>query len=158
MARRAPFQILVLPFRRTAPGRIEFAVLRRADDANWQGVAGGGQVGESVVQAARREALEEAGVPPTASLYRLKTQDTVPVNCFTASAEWPPDTYVIPQHFLACDLTGMDIVLSGEHTEVRWEGFDEAVELLRYDSNKNALWELAERLRRDDLPDPCGDA
>jgi dihydroneopterin triphosphate diphosphatase len=158
MVRRAPVQVLVLPFRSTASGRIEFAVLRRADDATWQGVAGGGHVGESVVQAARREALEEAGVPPTASLYRLKTQDTVPVNCFTASAEWPPDTYVIPQRFFACDLTGMDIALSDEHTEVRWGSFEEVLELLRYDSNKNALWELAERLRRDDLPDPCGDA
>jgi dihydroneopterin triphosphate diphosphatase len=158
MPGRAPFQVLVLPFRRIASGRIEFAVLRRADDTNWQGVAGGGALGESVVQAARREALEEAGVPPSASFYALKTQDTVPVNCFAASVEWPPDTYVIPQHFFACDLTGMDVALSREHSEVRWVTFDEAFKLLRYDSNKNALWELAERLRRDDLPDPCGDA
>jgi dATP pyrophosphohydrolase len=155
---RAPFQILVLPFRRTAAGGYQFAVLRRADDANWQGVAGGGEVGESVIQAARREAFEEAGVPPTALFYALNTQDTVPVSSFTASDEWPPDTYVIPQYFFACDLTGVDIALSKEHTEVRWAGFDEVLELLRYDSNKNALWELVERLRRDDLPQPHSDA
>jgi dihydroneopterin triphosphate diphosphatase len=139
-----------------ALGRIEFAVLRRADDANWQGVAGGGAVGESVVEAARREAFEEAGVPAIVSLYALKTHDTVPVSCFAAGVEWPPDTYVIPQHFFACDLTGTGIVLSDEHREVRWATFEEAFRLLRYDSNKNALWELAERLRRDDLPEPCG--
>ncbi|HEV8649114.1 MAG TPA: NUDIX domain-containing protein [Actinomycetes bacterium] len=155
---RAPFQILVLPFRRTVPGEFEVAVLQRADDANWQGVAGGGQVGESVVQAARREALEEAGVPATAPLYALKTHDTVPVSSFAAKDQWPPGTYVIPQHCFACDLTGIDIALSHEHTAVRWASLDQAYALLRYDSNKNALWELAERLRRDDLPQPCGDA
>jgi dATP pyrophosphohydrolase len=155
---RAPFQILVLPFRRTAAADFEFAVVRRADDANWQGVAGGGEVGESVVQAARREALEEAGVPPTASLYPLVTNDTVPVTCFQAKDQWPPDLYVIRQYFFACDLTGMDVALSQEHSERRWAAFEEAFQLLRYDSNKNALWELAERLRRDDLPEPCSDS
>jgi dATP pyrophosphohydrolase len=155
---RAPFQILILPFRKTAAAEFEFAVLRRADDANWQGVAGGGEVGESMIQAARREALEEAGIPPTASLYRLATNDTVPVTCFQARDQWPPELYVIPQYFFACDLTGMDAVLSDEHSDLRWTAFEEAFQLLRYDSNKNALWELAERLRRDDLPEPCGDA
>jgi dihydroneopterin triphosphate diphosphatase len=157
MEGRAPFQVLVLPFRRAAARNYEVAVLRRADDGNWQGVAGGGQVGESVIQAARREALEEAGVPPSARRYALKTHDTVPVSCFAARNQWPPDTYAIPQHFFACDLTGVDIRLSDEHADVRWVTVDEAFELLRYDSNKNAVWELAERIRRDDLPEPCGD-
>ena len=80
MLSRAPFQVLVLPFRRPAPGEIEFAVLRRADDANWQSVAGGGAVGESVVEAARREAFEEAGVPARASLYALR-RDDLPEPC-----------------------------------------------------------------------------
>ena len=38
---RAPFQVVVLPFRLTDSGGVEFAVLRRADDGQWQGVAGG---------------------------------------------------------------------------------------------------------------------
>jgi hypothetical protein len=98
--------------RRTAAAEFEFAVLRRADDANWQGIAGGGEGGESGVQAARREALEEAAIPPTASLYRLATNDTVPVACFRARDQWPPDLYVVPQSFFACDVTGMDVTLS----------------------------------------------
>lgn len=154
---RAPFQVLVLPFRRTSDGEFEFGVFRRRDDDSWQGIAGGGEVGESVIQVARREALEEGGVPPTASFYALKAQDTVPVNSFAAHLEWPPDTYVIPQYFFACDLTDANVVLSNEHTEMRWVPFDEAYELLRYDSNKTALWELAQRLRRGDLPNSCDD-
>ncbi|OOE48439.1 NUDIX pyrophosphatase, partial [Salinivibrio kushneri] len=34
-----------------------------------------------------------------------------------------------------------------EHTEFRWCGFKEASELLKYDSNKIALWELNQRLK-----------
>ena len=52
---RAPFQILVIPFRRTAAG-LEFAVLRRSDADYWQFVAGGGEDDETPLQAARREA------------------------------------------------------------------------------------------------------
>ncbi|MCD1216844.1 NUDIX pyrophosphatase, partial [Vibrio cholerae] len=37
--------------------------------------------------------------------------------------------------------------LSNEHTNFRWCGFQEASELLKYDSNKIALWELEQRLK-----------
>jgi dATP pyrophosphohydrolase len=42
------------------------------------------------------------------------------------------------------------IVKSREHTSYRWLSYDEAARLLRWDSNKTALWELNERLRRGD--------
>lgn len=146
---RAPFQVLVLPFRLEAAREAEFAVLRRADDAHWQGIAGGGEDDETIAQAARREALEEAGVPPEAAFYRLKMQDFVPVSCFPAATEWPQDTYVVPQYFFACDATGLELVVSAEHTELAWLSYDDAYERLRYDSNRTALWELAQRLSRD---------
>ena len=51
-----------------------------------------------------REAFEEAGVSDKSSFYRLRTVDSVPVADFAARTVWPPDTYVIPQHFFACEL------------------------------------------------------
>jgi len=42
------------------------------------------------------------------------------------------------------------IAISPEHTSYRWLSYDEAARLLRWDSNKTALWELNERLRRGD--------
>ena len=39
-----------------------------------------------------------------------------------------------------------DIKLSNEHKEYKWVEYNEAMEKLRYDSNKTALWELNERL------------
>lgn len=149
---RAAFQVLVLPFRLTEGGETEFAILRRADDGHWQGIAGGGEDDETVLAAARREAAEEAGVPPGARFHKLKMQDFVPVTCFKAAEEWPPDTYVVPQYFFACDVTGLCLTLSGEHTQIGWLSYEQAHKRLRYDGNKVALWELSERLRMKDLP------
>ena len=65
-----------------------------------------------------------------------------------------PRTYVIPQHYFACDGETLTPTLSAEHTEWRWADEREAMQILRYDGNRTALFELAERLRRDDLPEP----
>jgi broad specificity phosphatase PhoE len=40
------------------------------------------------------------------------------------------------------------ITLSREHTDYRWVAYAEAARLLRWDSNRTALWELNERLTR----------
>ena len=74
---RAPFQILVVPFRRVGE-QVEFAVLRRQDMDVWQAVAGGGESGESPHQAAVREAREELGLDRTVALYPLQTTASIP--------------------------------------------------------------------------------
>jgi dATP pyrophosphohydrolase len=150
---RAPFQVVVLPFR-VSPGARRYAVFRRSDDGAWQWIAGGGEDSETPLQAARREAVEEAGVPADTPFYPLRTVDSVPVADFAARTVWPPDTYVIPQHYFACDGATLTPALSAEHTEWRWVDHDAAMALLRYDGNRTALYELAERLARDDLPRP----
>ena len=43
---RAPFQVLVLPYRKSAEA-FEFAVFHRSDDACRQGIAGGGEYDRS---------------------------------------------------------------------------------------------------------------
>ena len=58
---RVPFQILVIPFRRTAAG-LEFAVLTRNDADYWQFVAGGGEDDETPSLATQRETQEEVGI------------------------------------------------------------------------------------------------
>jgi dATP pyrophosphohydrolase len=144
---RAPFQVLVLPFRRGPNPR--YAVFRRADDRQWQGVAGGGESDETPLAAACRELVEESGL--AGPMYRLDCRDTVPANCFAAWPTWPADTYVVEQHFFAVDAGDQEITLSREHTEYAWLPYHDADQLLRYDSNRNALWELALRLVRGDL-------
>jgi 8-oxo-dGTP pyrophosphatase MutT (NUDIX family) len=141
---RAPFQILVIPFRRT-PAGMEFAVLKRSDAEYWQFVAGGGEDDESPLQGARRESKEEVGI--VGELLQLDSLSTVPKDCFAAADSWGDDVFVIPQHCFAIDAGRTDVSLSHEHTESRWVPYEKARSLLKWDSNRNALWELNERLK-----------
>jgi dihydroneopterin triphosphate diphosphatase len=153
---RAPFQVLVLPFRRTGGGAVEFAILCRHDLDLWQGVAGGGEEDETPSQAAVRETREELGLDRPAPLYPLQTVASIPARFFAARHTWPKGTYVVPEYSFAADVTGLDIILSKEHTAVRWLDAKPALAVLRFDSNRTALEELAERLETDDLADPVG--
>jgi dATP pyrophosphohydrolase len=151
---RAPFQVVVLPFRRAPARRVEYALFRRADDGVWQPVAGGGEDGETPEHAARREAWEEARIPPGTRLHRLQAMDMIPATAIRDRRHWSRDVIVIPQHAFAADVGETGIVLSREHTEQRWLGYRAARDLLRYDSNRTALWELDVRLRTRRLPPP----
>ncbi len=142
---RAPFQVLVLPYRRSAAG-MEVAVMHRADHAVWQFVSGGGEVGETIEAAARREGFEEAGIPTPAAYLRLDATATIPACWFPAWPTWPERTLLVPEHAFAVDVGDHTIVASAEHDDVRWAHYDEAIALLRFDSNRVALWELHERL------------
>ena len=142
---RAPFQVLVVPFR---PVRhtVEFCILRRADGGWWQWVAGGGKDDENPVAAAEREAHEELGTAiGPARLFGLDCRASVPVAAFAARTDWPSDLFTIPEYSFAVEVSGQ-VTLSEEHAEFRWCSFDEAWGSLHWQSNQTALWELSERL------------
>lgn len=141
---RAPFQILVLPYRRSAG--LEVAAFHRVDYDAWQFISGGGEDTETPEAAARREGFEEAGVPTTLAYERLDSMAMLPASWFAAWAEWPNAVRVVPEHTFAVDVGDRAIAISDEHLEVRWLHYDDAIALLRFDSNKIALWELHERL------------
>lgn len=144
---RAPFQVLVYPYRKVQDDRYEFALLKRADAGYWQGVAGGGEEGETPLQAAEREACEEAGIPPDALFLRLDTIEFIRVTEFRHSHLWGDDIYVIPQYCFGAQVKDDRLLLSREHTEYRWLAYKKAYSLLVYDGNRTALWELNKRLR-----------
>jgi dihydroneopterin triphosphate diphosphatase len=148
---RTPMQILVLPFRKNTKGDYEFAVFKRADAGFWHGIAGGGEDNEIPVETAVRESSEEAGIPINSKFYPLQFKANVPVSEFAASKYWSKDIYVVPEHYFAVECKGIEIVLSHEHTEFKWVSYNEALNLLKWDSNKTALWELNERLKNNDL-------
>jgi dATP pyrophosphohydrolase len=143
---REPFQVLVFPFRKM-PLRVEYLVLKRRDSGAWQGVAGGGENGETPAEAAARELFEETGLKG-GRLVRLDSLAHIPVVNVTGGFTWGGETLVIPEYASAYEAEPNDpIVLSDEHTEFRWEEYDSARSLLEWDSNKTALWELNERIR-----------
>lgn len=145
---RAKYQVLVLPYQIREEG-ILYAIFRRQDMGIWQFVSGGGEDEDgSVMVSARREAFEEAGIPEEAKFTRLETQCSISADCFGKAREiWGAQCLVIPEYSFAADVTGMEMKLSHEHTEFEWVGYDEAKKMLRYDSNKVALWELDNKIR-----------
>ncbi len=143
---RAPFQVLILPYRR-AGETYEFALFKRSDEGCWQGIAGGGKDGESPTQAAIRETLEETGISGNSILMRLDTMSSVPVTCFKESHLWGERIYVVPEYCFGAEVGDKEIRLSEEHSEFRWFGIHEAMAKVRYDSNRTALWELNQKLQ-----------
>ncbi len=67
---------------------------------------------------------------------------------------WPAGTYVVPEHAFAVDMTGLDITVSHDHTDLRWLDPDAAAAELRFGASKTALGELAERLLAGGMPSP----
>ena len=142
---RANFQVLVIPFARGE--ELTFGVLRRADMDAWQFVAGGGEDDETPVRAALRELWEETGVRAE-KLYALDTCCSVPADCFRPEdrARWGEDCFVVQEHVFAVEVPDKMLVLSREHGECAWLPYEKTRKLLKYDSNRTALWELRERI------------
>jgi isopentenyl phosphate kinase len=143
---RAPFQVLIYPYRRTDTGEFEYALFKRSDHGYWQAVAGGGEEGESPLEAARREAFEEANISSDSSYLVLQTVESVPVTEFRDSYLWGEETYVIPQYYFGVLAASGEIRISHEHTHLRWFSYFEAYQILNYESDRTALWELNCRL------------
>jgi dATP pyrophosphohydrolase len=144
---RAPFQVLIYPYRKIQDGEIEYALMKRSDEGYWQAIAGGGEDEETPLDAAKRETYEESGIPPTAEFLQLDTVEPVPVIEFRDSFIWGDKIYVIPQYCFGVTSQNIKIVISSEHTEYKWLSYEEAYQLIRYDGNKTALWELDKRLK-----------
>lgn len=143
---RAAFQVLVLPYHHRKGGEISYGLLRRTDAGYWQGVAGGGEGDETPVQAARREAAEEAGIAADADFIPLDSMTTLPVVNVTGEFTWGPEVLVIAEHAFGVRCPTPQLQLSDEHTEYAWFTVAEAMERVQWDSSRNALWELNHRL------------
>ena len=143
---RAPFQVLVIPYRLIANGYL-YALFRRADfdGRYWQAIAGGGEDSETPLEAARRETFEEAGLSVDSHFLPLAAVSTIPV-VHVAGFKWGPDILVIPEHTFGVSVDTAEITISREHVEYRWLPYSEACDILQWDSNRSALWELNYRL------------
>lgn len=137
---REPYQILSIPYR-IINGTPLFCIFRRSDSNCWQFIAGGGENGETPIEAAKRETIEEFGVEPK-NIMQLTCIAYVPAEVIAESRRqhWDKNIYVIPEYSFAfeCD---SDPTLSLEHIEHKWLTYDEARKLLKWDSNKVAMYE-----------------
>jgi dihydroneopterin triphosphate diphosphatase len=135
-------KVLVFPFYRDSNGDIEYAILKKIDGGPdikgdyWQSIAGKVEEGETSLEAARREAWEEGGVPADADFIELDHTSSY------RTADGP-----VRQYAFAVELPSRSIRLSEEHSEYRWVGRDRALAMLRFNDYKEALQELDTRLK-----------
>jgi len=141
---RAPYQILAFPYIKEN-NNILFCIFRRDDLQVWQGIAGGGEDGESVLASAKREAFEEAGIPEDLKMFQLDSVSSIPV-IHISGFIWGVKKLVIPEYSFGVEVKTRDITISHEHTTYEWVTYDEAMKRLNWDSNKTALWELNHRI------------
>lgn len=144
---RQPYETLIFPYKKEENG-IKFAIFLREDMKCWQGICGGGEDNESIIETAKRESFEEAGINYDSDYIRLDTITTMPVVAITGKFSWGEDIFVVKEYCFGVNALGQEIKLSDEHTEFKWLTYEEAKKLLKWDSDKTALWELNERLKR----------
>ena len=145
---RQPYETLIFPYKKDLDG-LKYAIFLRNDMKVWQGICGWGEDGETIIETAKRESFEEAGIEYTSNYIPLDTITTMPVVAITGKFSWGEDVFVVKEYCFGVDATDQEIKLSDEHPEYRWLPYEEAKKLLKWDSDRTALWELNERLKRD---------
>ena len=147
---RAPFQVLGIPYK-FENDKLKFCVFHRSDHDQWQFVSGGGEDNENPINAIKREIYEETLVKVD-KVVSLKSICYIPVKIFNIQhiQNWPSDTYVVPEYSFGFECNE-EIQLSSEHCEFIWLDYEEAYDLLRFDSNKTAMYELKRRIDSNDL-------
>ena len=145
---RAPYQVLIFPFLKEE-NKYYYAIFKRKDLKMWQGIAGGGEGDEKPIEAMKRELYEETSIDKEAHYIRLASMTTIPaVNI--CGLKWK-DTIMIPEFAFGVEAQSKKLKISKEHTEYLWLSCEDAIDKLKYDSNKSALWELDYRLKNKNI-------
>lgn len=134
---RQPKNVLVIPYY-FDEADILFALFKRADLYCWQGIAGGVEEGENILEAAKRESYEEAKISNDSSFIKLDTITSTPRECF--QEDWNDNVFVVTEYSFGVEVKNLEFKLSYEHSEFDWLSYEEAMDKLTYDSNKTALW------------------
>ena len=150
---RAKYQVLVLPYQ-NQDNKTLYCIFKRSDMDAWQFIAGGWEdEDDSPLISAKREAYEEAHISYDEKYDTLETICSIPTECFKkARLVWGEACLVIPEYCFAVRITNEKIKISDEHTSFEWVDYQTAVQRLKYDSNKVALWELDNKIRLGLIP------
>ena len=130
---RLPIQVEAIIFRRNRD-MIEYLLLKRLPERNgfWQPVTGGMEEGETREEALCREVKEETGVKNIVAviegLYYFEFSDP------NLNQEYVYGVEVSPSEEIVLDRE--------EHSEYKWCSFQEALQLLYWKENKEALRKL----------------
>jgi 8-oxo-dGTP pyrophosphatase MutT (NUDIX family) len=135
---RLPQQAIEAILFKKVDKEIQYLLLKRTSESGgfWQPITGGLEEGETKIQALKREMGEETGIKNFIRIIRN-------IHCFEFCA--PP---LIKEYAFGVQIpVDEEVVLNKkEHSEYRWCNFHEALRLLRWKENKEALRKLHETL------------
>ena len=120
-------------------------MFHRVSDRVWNVCAGQVEDGETYAEGAARELLEETGL--VAPLIDLAAAQPYAVEERFRHLYAPGEYTVMVASFAVQAPRGWEPTLNDEHDEYRWCTLDEAVALLYWPEVRDALAQLAERLR-----------
>jgi dihydroneopterin triphosphate diphosphatase len=148
---RLPYQILVYICRRPTPHVTEYLLLKRCTDRGgfWQGVSGGVEEGETLIQAAQREVLEETGYQRFIRFMPLDFRYTYPVDRPQWGHLYAPEVMAIDEECFGAEIgpsQGEPALDPTEHDQHRWANLQLALTLLTWPENQEALQRFADML------------
>ncbi len=138
---RLPIQVQGIVFRKIN-AEIQYLLLKRQKQGFWQPVTGGVEEGEKRIEALKREVSEETGIKNVVRIIENVRYDEF-WDFFKREAR----QHLIKEYVFGIEISPSEkIVIDWEHSEYRWCGFEEALKLLKWKENKEALRRLNEIL------------
>jgi dATP pyrophosphohydrolase len=147
---RLPVQIEAILFKRT-DGKILYLLLKRIPRSGefWQPITGGLEEGETKVEALKREIREETGIENIIriieNVHYFELRDLPFIEHLKKQGQTCEylKEYVFGVEVASDEIVNLD---REEHSEYQWCGFEEALSLLKWRENKEALEKLNEIL------------
>ena len=103
--------------------KLKVAVFKRNEGKYWQFIAGGGESDETALEAAQREAYEEARIAKNSKYFKLDTTAMIPKSHFREHKK-KTGLYVIPEYCFGVLIEDKDLLTSGEHSEYSWVKYE----------------------------------
>ena len=133
---KLPIQVDVILFH--IDNNINYLLFKRQPERGgfWQPITGGVEEGETILYAARRETMEESGYLKVKNMYDLKY-----------TFEFNVKEKIITEHVFAFEVHDKNAVFcEREHSEIKWVTYDQAVSMLKWDTNIESLKKINDYL------------
>ncbi len=136
--RREKGQVWILSRAESGEWRVLLLKTLPERGAFWQPVTGSIEDDEPIHKGALREAIEETGLPPLKNIEALGYE-------FSFEGKWGPshETAFFYETYPGCPKVTLD---ANEHQGYQWVPLNEAIALLHYEPNRQALLQLIRQL------------
>jgi 8-oxo-dGTP pyrophosphatase MutT (NUDIX family) len=146
--KRLPCQILVYICRCPTSETTEYLLLKRIPDNGgfWQGVTGAAEPGETLIQAAQREVREETGYQRFIRFTPLDFRYSYPLDRARWGHLYAPEVSTISEECFGAEIAldqGEPALDAHEHEQYRWLSAQQALDLLAWPDNQDALRRFA---------------